>query len=137
MNTAEGFERLAAETMVIVDTAGTIYPQVAAGKARYLVQFGEKRASWMPEVPTAREVGLDFVYTVAVGVAGPRGLPDAVVNRLYEAFRKAMEDPETLKLLETLKKDPWPMTSAAYTAWAKETYRRERDMVERAGMLVK
>jgi hypothetical protein len=29
------------------------------------------------------------------------------------------------------------MTPAAYTAWAKETYRRERDMVERAGMLVK
>ena len=29
------------------------------------------------------------------------------------------------------------MTPAAYTAWAKESYRQERAMVERAGMLVK
>jgi len=128
---------LGGEIMVAVDTAGTFFTQVAAGKARYLVQFGEKRAAWMADVPTAREVGLDFVYTVAVGIAGPRGLPEPVVNRLHEAFSKAFEDPETLRVLEVLKKDPWPMTPAAYTAWAKESYRQERAMVERAGMMAK
>jgi tripartite-type tricarboxylate transporter receptor subunit TctC len=125
------------ETMVTVDTAGTIFPQVAAGKARYLIQFGDKRASWMPDVPTARELGLDMVYTVAVGIAGPRGLPEPIANRLYEAFKKAMEDPDTLKLLDTLKKDSWPVGPAAYTAWAKASVQQERAMVERAGLMVK
>jgi tripartite-type tricarboxylate transporter receptor subunit TctC len=128
---------LAHETMVTADTAGTIYPQVAAGKARYLVQFNETRANYMKDVPTAKEVGLDMVYTIGVGVAGPKGMPEAVVNRLHEAFRKGLDDPDTLKLLDTLKKDPWPLGPAAYTAWARASYQQERAMVERAGMMAK
>ena len=128
---------LAQETMVTVDTAGTTYPYVASGRARYLVQFNETRANYMRDVPTAKELGIDIVYTIAVGIAGPRGLPEAVVDRLHEAFRKALDDPETLKLLDTLKKDPWPVGPAAYTAWARASYLQERAMVERAGMLVK
>ena len=128
---------LAHETMITADTAGTIYPQVAAGKARYLVQFNESRASYMKDIPTAKELGLDMVFTIAVGLAGPKGMPEQIVNRLHEAFRKGIEDPETLKLLDTLKKDPWLVGPAAYTAWAKATHLQERAMVERAGMLVK
>ena len=125
------------ETMITSDTAGAILPQVQAGKARYLVQFGEKRAGWMREVPTARELGLNMVYTVAVGIAGPRDLPDAIVQRLSDAFRKALEDPDTVKLFDTLKKDPWLIGPAAYTTWAKTTVEQERKMVERAGLMVK
>jgi tripartite-type tricarboxylate transporter receptor subunit TctC len=128
---------LAHETMVTADTAGTIYPQVAAGKARYLAQFNETRASYMKDIPTAKELGLDMVFTIAVGIAGPKGMPEQIVNRLHEAFRKGVEDPETLKLLDTLKKEPWLVGPAAYTAWAKATHLQERAMVERAGMLVK
>lgn len=125
------------ETMITLDTAGAILPQVAAGKARYLVQFGEKRAGWMRDVPTARELGLNMVYTVAVGIAGPRDLPEPIVQRLYAAFRKGLEDPDTVKLFDTLKKDPWLISPAAYTSWAKTTVEQERKMVERAGLMVK
>jgi tripartite-type tricarboxylate transporter receptor subunit TctC len=125
------------ETMITLDTAGSILPFVQAGKARYLLQFGEKRAAWMRDVPTAREQGLNMVYTVAVGIAGPRDLPEPIVQRLAEAFRKGLEDPETVKLLDTLKKDPWLITPAAYAAWAKATVEQERKMVERSGLMVK
>ena len=125
------------ETMITADTAGAIQPQVAAGKARYLVQFSGKRVAWMPGVPTARELGLDFVYTVAVGIGGPRDLPAPILEKLAEAFRKGLEDPDTLKLLDTLKKDPWPVGPAAYTAFAKKSVELERKMVERAGLMAK
>lgn len=91
----------------------------------------------MRDVPTARELGLNMVYTVAVGIAGPRDLPEPIVQRLYEAFKKGLEDPETVKLFDTLKKDAWQIGTAAYTAWAKTTVQQERQMVERAGLLVK
>jgi tripartite-type tricarboxylate transporter receptor subunit TctC len=125
------------ETMITVDTAGAIQPQVAAGKARYLVQFSAKRVPWMPEVPTAKELGLDFVYTVAVGLAGPKDLPAPIVNRIAEAFQKGVQDPETVKLMDTLKKDPWPVGPAAYTAFAKKSVEQERKMVERSGLMAK
>lgn len=128
---------LGKETMVTVDTAGAILPQVQAGKARYLVQFSEKRAHWMSDVPTAKELGLDLVYTIGVGLVGPRDLPPAVTNRISDAFRKGLEDPETLKLLDTVKKDPWPTGPAGYAAYARNAVQQERAMVERAGMLAK
>jgi len=125
------------ETMITADTAGSILPQVAAGKARYLVQFSAKRIGWMPEVPTAKELGLDFVYTVAVGFAGPRDLPAPIANRFAEAVKKGLEDPETLKLFDTIKKDPWPVGPAEYTAFAKKSVELERRMVERSGLMAK
>jgi len=125
------------ETMITADTAGSIQPQIAAGKARYLVQFSAKRIPWMPEVPTARELGLDFVYTVAVGIGGPRDLPAPIANRFAEAVKKGLEDPETVKLLDTLKKDPWPVGPAEYTAFAKKSVELERKMVERSGLMAK
>jgi tripartite-type tricarboxylate transporter receptor subunit TctC len=125
------------ETMITADTAGAIQPQVAAGKARYLVQFSAKRVAWMPEVPTAKELGLDFVYTVAVGIGGPKDLPAPIANRFAEAVKKALDDPDTLKLLDTLKKDPWPVGPAEYTAFAKKSVELERRMVERSGLLAK
>jgi len=125
------------ETMITSDTAGAIQPQVAAGKARYLVQFSAKRVPWMPEVPTAKELGLEFVYTVAVGLAGPKDLPAPIVNRIAEAFLKGVNDPETAKLMDTLKKDPWPVGPAAYTAFAKKSVEQERKMVERSGLMAK
>lgn len=66
-----------------------------------------------------------------------RQLGQPIVNRLHEAFSKAFEDPETLRVLDSLKKDPWPMTPAAYSGWAQEAVRQERTMVERAGLLMK
>ena len=125
------------ETMITADTAGAIQPQIAAGKARYLVQFSAKRVAWMPGVPTARELGLDFVYSVGVGIGGPRDLPAPIVNRFADAVRKALQDPETVKLLDTLKKDPWPIGPAEYTAFAKKSVELERGMVERSGLMAK
>jgi len=125
------------ETMITVDTAGAIHGYMTAGKARYLVQFNEKRVPWMPGVPTARELGLDFVYTVAVGIAGPKDLPAPVVARLAEAFRKGVEDPETVKYFELLKKDPWPIGPAEYAKWARTTVELEKKMVERSGLMAK
>ncbi len=128
---------ISGETMITLDTAGAILPYVQGGRARYLLQFGEKRTPWMRDVPTAKEQGLNMVYTVAVGIAGPRDLPEPIVQRLAEAFRKGLEDPETVKLFDTLKKDPWRITPAAYASWVKATVEQERKMVERSGLMVK
>lgn len=128
---------MSGEIMIAGDTGAAFAGYALSGKARPLVQFGEKRAGWMPEVPTARELGIDMVYTVPTVVAGPRGLPEAVVQRLHEAFARTFEDKDALRYFENMKKEPWSMTPAQSTAWAKESVVQERKMVERAGMLAK
>jgi len=61
-------------------------------KLRALVVFSEKKVRTIPDVPTAKEKGWNVVMGVAKGISGPAGLPDDVVKKLHDAFRKAMDD---------------------------------------------
>lgn len=51
---------------------------------RVLAVMAENRSSVIPEVPTLKELGIDFVLSGWVGFAGPPGLSDDVVDRLLK-----------------------------------------------------
>lgn len=77
--------------------SGVMHPQEAGdhlkqGKLRPLLVFSEKRLKSLPDVPTAKEKGYDVVIGVTKGISGPAGLPDDVVKKLHDAFKKTMED---------------------------------------------
>jgi tripartite-type tricarboxylate transporter receptor subunit TctC len=76
---------------------GIMHPQEVAehiktGKMRALVVFSEKRLLAMPDVPTAKEKGYNVVLGVPKGIAGPASLPDDVVKKIHDAFKKMMDD---------------------------------------------
>ena len=61
---------------------------------RILGQMSKTRTDVAPEVPTFREQGYDIELASLRGVAAPRGLPDAIRDRLVRAVAAAAEDPE-------------------------------------------
>lgn len=64
------------------------------GKLRTLAAFSEARTDKLPEVPTLRELGIAGVPPGPwQGVAGPKGLSEAVKSTLVEAATKASRDP--------------------------------------------
>lgn len=65
---------------------------VKQGKLRVLVMFSEKRVKVFPDVPTAKEKGYNVVLGVTKGISGPAGLPDDIVKKLHDAFKKTMDD---------------------------------------------
>lgn len=69
-------------------------PMVDAGKFRLLAVYSEKRTPRYPNAPTLREAGYDVVVSNHMGMVGPKGLPKPMVDRLHEAFKKAMDDPD-------------------------------------------
>ncbi len=77
----------------ISDSSGWA-PLVDAGKFRLLVTYGQQRIARYPQVPTLKEIGYDVVYPSPLEIVGPRGLPKPIVQRLHDAFKKAMEDPD-------------------------------------------
>ena len=108
---------------------------VDAGTFRLLVTFGEQRTRW--GAPTAKELGYDVVSTSPYGLAGPKGMDPRVVKTLHDAFKKAMDDPENQKVLQQLDQVYWYRSTEDYARWAADTYRSERALVERLGLLVK
>jgi tripartite-type tricarboxylate transporter receptor subunit TctC len=69
---------------------------------RPLGVHSEKRAKLFPNVPTFRESGYDFINPVVFMFAAPKRTPMSAVNKLAEAFRKGMEDPEFIQLMGKL-----------------------------------
>ena len=108
---------------------------VDAGTFRLLVTFGAERTRW--GAPTAKELGYDVVSYSPYGIAGPKGIDPKIVKILHDAFKKAMDDPEHMKLLAQLDQIYWYKSPEEYVKWANETWASERAMVERLGLLVK
>jgi tripartite-type tricarboxylate transporter receptor subunit TctC len=60
-------------------------------RMRILATSAPERVPFAPEVPTLKELGLDLDLTFTNVLAGPRGLPPAVTERLLAAHRQAMQ----------------------------------------------
>jgi tripartite-type tricarboxylate transporter receptor subunit TctC len=110
---------------------------VDAGQMRLLVTFGSQRTKRWPAVPTANDLGLDMVYNSPYGIAGPRGMEARVVKTLHDGFKKALDDPEHQKVLDQLDQEQWYRSSEDYAKYARETFQKERALIERLGLLAK
>jgi tripartite-type tricarboxylate transporter receptor subunit TctC len=68
--------------------------QITAGKLRPLAVWTEERLDIMPELPTAKEQGVDLVVNKFRGVAGPKGLPNEVHEAWLKGIQLATEKPD-------------------------------------------
>lgn len=79
-------------------TAGgpaAISGHVKAGKMRPIVGWGAERHASYPNLPTFKELGYkDVEYYIWAGMFAPKGTPDAVMNALRDAARRAVQEPE-------------------------------------------
>jgi tripartite-type tricarboxylate transporter receptor subunit TctC len=64
------------------------------GLFRPIGQMGTTRWPVMADVPTFREQGFDVVEGSMRGLAAPAGLPRPVLDRIVDAARNAVNDPE-------------------------------------------
>ena len=120
--------------MVQVDSTGWA-KQVDQGAQRLLATLGDKRTRW--GAPTVKELGVDTVSNSPFGLVGPKGMSPQVVRALHDAFRKSLEDPEYLKILNQLDQPAWYQSSEDYMKWAVQTFKAERATIERVGLLAK
>jgi tripartite-type tricarboxylate transporter receptor subunit TctC len=118
---------------VAVDSTGAV-PHVAAGKARVLAVFTEKRTPVWPDAPTLSELGYGIVSTSPYGIGVPAATPPAVVKVLHDAFKKGLEDPIHTKTLEKYNQPVWYQSTEDYTKWAREQYEKERVIIEKLGL---
>ena len=74
----------------------TVAPFVAAGKLRVLAVAGQRRLSYLPDVPSAPEVGLpDWDMETWYGLFAPPHTPQAIVDQLNRSVRDFLADPST------------------------------------------
>ena len=112
----------------------TVKPLVDAGQARALMVWTAERTKFWPEVPTLKDLGYPLAYESPYGFAGPKGMDPAVVQKLHDAFKVALEHPSVQAILTKFDKIAIYKNSADYAAYAAVLSQQEKDAVEKLGL---
>jgi tripartite-type tricarboxylate transporter receptor subunit TctC len=124
---------LGGQIMAAADSTG-FAPHVASGKLRVLNTWGETRLAKFPDVPTLKELGIPIVQASPYGIGGPKGMDAALVQRIHDTFKQAMEMPNHVEALAKYDQALMPMSPAQYLKFAEETMTREKVLVDKLGL---
>jgi tripartite-type tricarboxylate transporter receptor subunit TctC len=82
---------------------GATLPYLTEGKVRLLAYMGlrAEKIRGYEDIPSTEEL-YGISIPKALGVMGPKGIPDYVLNKLGDAFAKAVKDPDFIKVMDQL-----------------------------------
>ena len=82
-------------------TVGDNFAQWKAGRIRMLTIMDKERSKFYPDLPTTAELGFPTVISASTrGFAGPKGIPEPIMKKLQDVFKKAMMSKEHMEKLE-------------------------------------
>lgn len=128
--TGEAITALLGGHIDAIHASGDNLPQVRAGKLRMLVTDTAERTKEFPDVPTLMELGYDFVALSYLGVVGPKGLPEPIVKKLEDVFKKARGQQSFIEFEK--KMGLFPMYETG-----KEFERRNMEIFQKVGKILK
>ena len=71
----------------------SVAPQIAAGAIKPYAVSSSERLPTLPDVPTAKEQGLDYEMSIWAGIFAPKNTPKPIVEKLAGALDKSLDDP--------------------------------------------
>jgi len=89
------------EIDVLIMAVPAAEAQVKAGKVRALAVLASERASALPNVPSAKELGIEnYIVPLWYGILAPARTPANLINRLNSEIVKAIKSPDIQKRFE-------------------------------------
>jgi tripartite-type tricarboxylate transporter receptor subunit TctC len=77
----------------MVDQSLNVIPQIKAGTIKVFAIAAPERLSSLPDVPTTKEAGEDFIFSAWNAMVAPKDTPKEIVAKLADALGKAFDDP--------------------------------------------
>jgi len=87
-------EVLSGRMELLIDALTNSYPHIQGGKFRPLAVSSLERSPALPEVPTVAQSVPGYEASSFLGIAGPAGLPDAIVERVNREVRRVLALPD-------------------------------------------
>jgi len=84
---------LGGQVDAVASGPATVVQHIRAGKLRALAHWGDRPLAALPEVPSLKQLGVPAQFAQWSALFVPSGTPDAVIQRLRAAARKAADDP--------------------------------------------
>jgi tripartite-type tricarboxylate transporter receptor subunit TctC len=94
---------MAGQVQLIADPMFSSLPLAKSGKIKALAITSLKRVPSAPEIPTVGESGMKELEFVSwYGLWGPKDMPKDLVDKINQATKAVLADPETMKRLDVL-----------------------------------
>lgn len=121
-----------------VDTAciqvGEAIENIESGKLTPLSVFGPERVEYLPEVPTAKEQGLDVEVAQYRFMTVPKGTPDNVKDTIAEAMQATFKTEGYQAFNKQNSLTPMEISGDEVVAQLDEDKKRFADLVEQYGL---
>ncbi|MDK7178361.1 tripartite tricarboxylate transporter substrate-binding protein, partial [Micrococcus luteus] len=87
------------------------------------------------EVPTLEESGIaNFDISTWFGVVAPAGTPEAIIEKLNQAYAEGMKDERVQQQMRNMASDLEPGSAQDFTNYAKEELAKYQEMIKSAAI---
>ena len=102
-----------------------------AGQLKMLGIASAERNPALPDIPTLKEQGIDFVNATNRGYFFPKGTPQEIVKAMNDAMKKVAENPDYIKEMEDMGVDVNFMGTEDYTKYLQDDVAYLEEMLKR------
>ena len=113
------------QVLFATDSLTAAMTHIRSGRLRALATTDATREASLPDVPTLAESGLPGLQVAAIGgLFAPKGTPKEVVDKVADATRKVLANPEVQKRFAAVETDPLNISMPAFN----ELLRKEAEV---------
>ena len=80
----------------------SVAEQISAGTVKAYVVSANQRLTALPDIPSAKEGGINYQMSIWAGIFAPKGTPKEIIAKLAAALDKALDDPAVRKRVAAL-----------------------------------
>jgi tripartite-type tricarboxylate transporter receptor subunit TctC len=84
------------------EQAVSVTGQITSGAVKAYAVSSPRRLATLPDVPTAKELGVDYQMNIWAGIFAPKGVSQEIIGTLADALDKSLDDSGVQKRLTDL-----------------------------------
>ena len=128
---------LGSQVESMVDQMTASIGHVREGRMKALAVTSRLRSPMLPNVPTLAELGVaNFEASTFTGIFGPAGMPQAVVDKLHAALKKALTVESVRERYRSMGVEIMDMTQPDFAAYVRTDYEKWRSVARDANIVV-
>ncbi len=103
------------QVLFATDSLTAAMTHIRSGRLRALATTDAAREASLPDVPTLAESGLPGLQVAAIGgLFAPKGTPKEIVDKVADATRKVLANPDVMKRFAAVETDPLNISITAF-----------------------
>lgn len=122
---------LSGRIAMMVDGVPPQAKNIQGGVVKAVAVTTSTRSPAIPNIPTMKEVGIDFELPFWTALYAPKSTPKAAIDKLAAAAQKAMRDPAVIKRLSDIGTESVGSTPGELDALNRQQFKMYREIVQK------